>query len=87
MDIEKRFDTNMTISYDNNETYRSVLRRLFYMDISMCPLTMESIDEETRDELMYDQGTVEKVMDELFVLTKENAFFQKLSSTILFQNY
>jgi hypothetical protein len=78
MDIEKRFDINMTVSYDSNETYRSTLRRLFFMDISMCPLTMESIDEETRDELMYDEQTVSKTMDELFILTFENEHFQKL---------
>lgn len=78
MNIQDRYNINLDVTYQNNEQYRASLRHLFYMDISMCPLTMESIDEETRDELMYDEATVSKVMDELFVLTFENPLFQKL---------
>jgi len=48
------------------------------MDISMCALNLEAIDEETRDELTYDEKTVSSVMDELFTLTKDHALFQKL---------
>jgi len=78
MSIEKRFNIDTDISYQSNEQYRATLRRMFYMDVSMCALTLESIDEETRDELTYDEATVSSVMDELFDMTKNHALFQYL---------
>jgi hypothetical protein len=78
MSIEYQFDINMDVAYQSNEQYRATLRRMFFMDISMCALTLESIDEETRDELTYDESTVSAVMDKLFDLTKSHPLFQYL---------
>lgn len=78
MSIEKRFNIDTDISYQSNEQYRATLRRMFCMDVSMCALTLESIDEETRDELTYDESTVSSVMDELFDMTKNHPLFQYL---------
>ena len=78
MSIERQFDINMEASYQNNEQYRATLRKMFFMDVSMCPLTLESIDEETRDELTYDESTVSLVMDKLFDITKDHPLFQYL---------
>ena len=65
--------------YTDNKSYRSTLRQLFFMDVSMCPATVdESMDEESRDELMYDDATVFKVMGNIYDLTRDNLLFQKL---------
>lgn len=65
--------------YTDNKSYRCTLRRLFFMDVSMSHVTVdESMDEESRDELMYDEATVFKVMGNLFDLTRDNELFQKL---------
>jgi len=78
MDITRRFDIQTNVHYQSNEQYRSTLRRIFYMDVSLCALNMESIDEETRDELNYDESTVSKTMEELFDATKNNDQFNYL---------
>lgn len=65
--------------YTDNKSYRSTLRQLFFMDVSMCPASVdESMDEESRDELMYDDATVFKVMGNIYELTRDNPLFQKL---------
>ena len=120
--LSQRFNINMEVSYNNNEQYRATLRRMFYMDLSMCALALESqqyqpetqenynsfssripitekgkelefpegagggkgepgvppIDEETRDEMMYDERTVSKIMDELLEVTISHPLFQYL---------
>jgi hypothetical protein len=49
------------------------------MDISMCPaMDDETIDEETRDEMMYDNDAVITVMGNLYDLTRDNVLFQNL---------
>jgi len=65
--------------YTDNKSYRSTLRRLFFMDISMCSeMDNESMDEESRDEMMYDNDAVITVMGNLFELTRDNVLFQNL---------
>jgi len=77
MILGERYNLNLDVTYENNEQYRATLRRLFYMDISNCSID-ESIDDETRDELMYDENSVNAVMDELFCMTVQFPLFQKL---------
>jgi hypothetical protein len=65
--------------YSDNTSYRSTLRQLFFMDVSMCSaMDNESMDEESRDELMYDDASVVKVMGNIYQLTRDNELFQKL---------
>jgi hypothetical protein len=65
--------------YTDNKSYRSTLRRLFFMDVSMCHVTVdESMDDESRDELMYDNDAVITIMGNLFELTRDNVLFQNL---------
>ena len=65
--------------YTDNKSYRSTLRQLFFMDVSMCSeMDNESMDEESRDELMYDNDAVITVMGNLFELTRDNVLFQNL---------
>lgn len=65
--------------YTDNKSYRSTLRRLFFMDVSMCAaMDHESMDDESRDELMYDNDAVITVMGNLFELTRDNVLFQNL---------
>ena len=77
MILGERYNLNLDVTYENNEQYRATLRRLFYMDISNCSID-ESIDDETRDELLYDENAVNDVMDELFCITAQFPLFQTL---------
>ena len=73
------YNIDVIAVYTDNKSYRSTLRQLFFMDVSMCPATVdESMDEESRDELMYDDATVFKVMGNIYDLTRDNLLFQKL---------
>lgn len=79
------------IYYSNNTEYRQQLRyifdisknaRSFYVDISFASSSNISEDEdedaETMDELNYDSFVVEKGMEELFNITKQNSKFNEL---------
>lgn len=77
MILGEHYNLNLDVTYENNEQYRATLRRLFYMDVSNC-LIDESFDDETRDELMYDENSVNAVMDELFCMTARFPLFQNL---------
>uniref|UniRef100_A0A6C0B8B9 Uncharacterized protein n=1 Tax=viral metagenome TaxID=1070528 RepID=A0A6C0B8B9_9ZZZZ len=77
MTIGERYNLDLEITYKNNEEYRTTLRQLFFMDVSNCKID-ETIDNETRDELMYDENTVNLVMNELFYMTAQFPLFQEL---------
>jgi hypothetical protein len=78
MNFQRRFNIEMQVLYQSNTEYRAELRKMFYMDVSPCALDIEHLDFETRDELEYDENKISSVMDDLFLLTKGNAWFQKL---------
>jgi hypothetical protein len=79
MDTYGGYNIDAIAVYTDNKSYRSTLRRLFFMDVSMCPaMDDETIDEETRDEMMYDNDAVITVMGNLFELTRDNVLFQNL---------
>jgi hypothetical protein len=72
--------------YTTNAEYRKCLRELFKMNPKICESKVsatiehnnEEIDEETADEMRYDQDAVSKAMDYVYDKTKNNALFQKL---------
>lgn len=77
--------SNSIISYDDNKTYRAVLRQLFYIDSDevLAELTktypdIGSIDVETLDELTIDITKIESTMTVLYEETKDDPPFQRL---------
>ena len=71
------YNLNKDVYYTNNTQYRQCLRELFYMNcVSIDDLN--DIDEETKDELLYDEQKTSIVMDELYNATKHNELFNEL---------
>lgn len=71
------YNLNKDVYYTNNTQYRQCLRELFDMN---CIITddLNDIDEETKDELLYDEQKASIVMDELYNATKHNELFNEL---------
>ena len=76
--------SNTPIIYDNNKSYRQCLRELFemnqenYQDKINAIKTREELDEETEDEVSYDDSAAEKFMDVIYDETKNNVLFKDI---------
>ena len=72
------------IIYDNNKGYRQCLRELFemnqatYQEKINAIKSREELDEETEDEVSYDDSAAEKTMDEIYEKTKDNVLFKNI---------
>lgn len=64
--------------YKTNKEYRQKLRDFFKMELPDIQHLHEDIDEESLDELLYDEYTVQKSLNEIFAKTKDNTAFQTL---------
>ena len=75
------YNFDLVIDYSNhpntNAYYRKTLRELFFMDVEITP-DLASLDEETRDELLYDESTVAFILQLLFEATYGDVLFQEL---------
>lgn len=62
MSLRELYNTDYAVSYQTNEEYRECLRKVFFMkDVDTdCN---DLADEETRDEMNYDEETLSAVMD------------------------
>jgi hypothetical protein len=73
-----------TITYSTTQEYRKVIRHLFYMDCSSIMQSLEEIyvmekmDEETLDELLYDDNKMDNTLGMLFEKTNVVSAFQTL---------
>jgi hypothetical protein len=73
-------------TYTTNAQYRQCLRELFKMNPEICEAKVantekhnqESIDDETADEMRYDNDAVGKIMDHVYEKTKNHPLFQEL---------
>ena len=68
-------------SYTTNLEYRQCIRQFFKMktpDPDKLREEYANIDEESLDELIYDEEAVENTMNEIYTKTKENPAFQIL---------
>ncbi len=72
------------IEYTANEGYRNHIRTIFNMDMAKVKASIEktydlnTIDEETMDELMVDMDKMEEVMNIIFDHTKHDDLFNEL---------
>jgi len=73
----ENYDLKKDVYYSNTTDYRKCLRELFHMKCIFNP-ELEDIDEETKDELLYDEERMSFVMDELYNATKNNDCFNEL---------
>jgi hypothetical protein len=75
--------------YNSNKEYRENLRKVFQMDYLICGSRVdgmekdanEKFDEETKDELEFDEESVQKAMDYVYDKTKDNELFKGLYKT------
>ena len=73
-------------TYTTNAQYRQCLREIFKMNPQICDAKVsdtekhnqEAIDDETADEMRYDNDAVEKIMDHVYDKTKNHPLFQEL---------
>jgi len=78
MDISN-YDVDLKINYNDNHGYRKSLRTLFQMNSpDMIPDLESDIDDETRDELLYDELSTSKVLEYVFKGTQKHYLFQRL---------
>jgi len=73
-----------SLSYTDNKGYRRCLREIFHMNsanysekISSLN-SLEQLDEETEDEISYDEDAATKKMDEIYSKTKDNDLFMNI---------
>ena len=74
------YNINISVHYDNNVSYRECLRKVCSMDISNLNIPfdqMEDLDDETKDELLFDEGAMNQTMDYVYDITKLNKCFEE----------
>jgi len=70
------------MNYTNNTEYRQYIRIFFNMEKNNYSQNIQSNwDEETIDEMSYDEFAISKGLDDIYEKTKDNRFFQ-----IIYQN-
>ncbi len=76
------YNINIDVAYKDNETYRKCLRQVVNMDISNLNIPWDQmdddLDEETKDELLFDNYAMSSTMDYVYDKTKENEFFKEI---------
>lgn len=75
------YNINYNVNYDNNKEYRKCLREVFSMNMNNIDISLneiEDLDEETEDELLYDNSAINKGLDYIFNLTNHNEHFMDL---------
>ena len=74
-------DVSNHYKYTNNAEYRQCLRNFFQMNTNNYPDTIEKIpdlDDETRDEISYDEIAACAKMDYILAVTKDITYFNNL---------
>lgn len=75
------YNINVKVEYIDNKSYRECLRKIANMDISNLNIPfdqMEDLDEETKDELLFDENAMNKTMDFVYEKTINNDCFKEL---------
>jgi hypothetical protein len=65
------YPINLNIQYSNNNEYRKCVRQVFQMNARNFPdTTTLELDDETEDEMMYDDKSASDMMDFIYEHTK-----------------
>lgn len=82
--VAANYNTTIAIDYNDNASYRKCLRQATNMNMDTLQIPwgqMDSdLDEETKDELLYDNAAMTTCMDQIYQATNTNAMFQDLYS-------
>jgi hypothetical protein len=79
-----QYNVNYNVEYTNNFEYRKCIREVFNMDTvsegkhPYWSKMDEDIDEETKDELIYDSDAMFQGLDYIYGKTQHNPLFQEL---------
>jgi|LauGreDrversion4_2_1035121.scaffolds.fasta_scaffold07027_4 hypothetical protein len=73
-------------SYSNTQEYRQCLRSFFQMDSAEYREILQKyqdelqddFDDETCDEMSYDEGAAKRAMDSMYLITHKHPLFQEL---------
>jgi len=66
------------IYYNDNKTYREFLRTFFKMDVSNMEIADDDSDDESFDELLFDNDACKKTMETIFQNTHQTQYFADL---------
>ena len=76
------YNINVSVKYNDNYTYRQCLRNVANMDKNNIHVPWEQmdndLDDETKDELLYDSATMTTIMDKIYDNTKNDERFKEL---------
>ena len=74
------YQSTLVIEYSDNREYRHCLRNLFLMkaDNYKAITNDDAYDEETRDEMGYDDSAAIMALDYIYANTKDNEMFREL---------
>lgn len=76
--------TTKLFQYKNNTEYRQCIRTLFSMDINKYTTEistaefLNSLDDETLDEITYDENAATKTLDTIYSQTRTNDIFKNI---------
>ena len=73
---------NIVVMFSNNTGYRALLRSFFNMNVESIDADLKEnyYDEETHDELLFDQAAVDRGMTDILNKTAGNPLFDELYS-------
>jgi|TARA_B100002019_G_C21200506_1_gene563763 hypothetical protein len=71
------YNINANIDYSDNTSFRNALRDVFNMKC-IEDVNNSDLDDESRDELLYDEKTVNNCMTFILETTKDNPIFIEL---------
>ena len=76
------YNINIDVTYNDNKSYRECLRKVINMDVSKLNIPWDEmdddLDEETIDELLFDNNIMSACMDFIYDKTKDCKYFQEL---------
>lgn len=76
------YNTQTTIDYHDNKSYRECLRKVTKMNIENLNIPWDQmdddLDDETKDELLFDSVAITSCMDYIYEKTKNNNQFNEL---------
>jgi len=76
--VTSYYNIDYHVDYNDNHSYRNCLRRVFNMNVDRNDAKWTEMDEESTDELLYDDKVVSTNMDFLYSKTQSILEFQTL---------
>ena len=73
----QRYNIDYDVKYADNFEYRESMRQVFHMTSSQSHLA-DDLDDESRDELLYDDASISAGLDYLFKATNDVPAFSEL---------